>query len=176
VIFGATGTNAQHAFCQLLHQGTQLIPADFIACCRSHHDLPGHHAILLANFFAQTEALAAGRTAAEVEKQMRTEHLDPPRIAQLLPHRLSPGNRPTTSILLPELDPRALGALIAFYEHKTFVQSIIWNVNAFDQWGVELGKQLAGRLLPELEGGEPVASHDVSTNGLINHYKKHHRN
>jgi len=175
VVFGAAGTNAQHAFCQLLHQGTQLVPADFIACCRSPHELPGHHAILLANFFAQTEALAVGRSAAEVEEQMRAERREPSRRARLLPHRVFPGNRPTTSILLSELDARSLGALIAFYEHKTFVQSVIWNVNAFDQWGVELGKQLADRLLPELEGGAQVASHDVSTNGLINHYRRHRK-
>ncbi|MBI4194925.1 MAG: glucose-6-phosphate isomerase [Betaproteobacteria bacterium] len=173
VIFGAAGTNGQHAFYQLLHQGTQLIPADFIACCRSLHDLPGHHDILLANFFAQTEALAKGRSGAEAEAEMRARGLDKAQVTRLLPHRVFPGNRPTTSILLPELDPRALGALIAFYEHKTFVQSVIWNINAFDQWGVELGKELAGRLLPELEGGVPVSSHDASTTGLIAHFKKY---
>jgi glucose-6-phosphate isomerase len=155
----------------LLHQGTRLIPADFIACCRSHHEFPGHHAMLLANFFAQTQALAMGKTAAEAEADLKAQGLDSAQIARALPHRVFPGNRPTTSILLPTLDPRALGALIAFYEHKTFVQSVIWNINAFDQWGVELGKELAGRLLPELEGDQPVASHDVSTNGLIDHYK-----
>jgi glucose-6-phosphate isomerase len=171
VIFGAPGTNGQHAFYQLLHQGTRLIPADFIACCRSHHEFPGHHAMLLANFFAQTQALAMGKTAAEAEADLKAQGLDSAQIARALPHRVFPGNRPTTSILLPTLDPRALGALIAFYEHKTFVQSVIWNINAFDQWGVELGKELAGRLLPELEGDQPVASHDVSTNGLIDHYK-----
>ena len=175
IVFGAAGTNGQHAFYQLLHQGTLLVPADFIACCRSHHDLPGHHAALLANFFAQTEALARGKTAAEVEAGMRAQGIAPARIAQLLPHRVFPGNRPTTSILLPQLDPRSLGMLIAFYEHKTFVQSVIWGINAFDQWGVELGKELAGRILPELQDDRPVASHDISTNGLINHYKKRRR-
>jgi len=172
IVFGAAGTNGQHAFYQLLHQGTRLVPADFIACCRSHHELPGHHAMLLANFLAQTEALARGKTAAEVEAEMQAQGTAPARIAQLLPHRVFPGNRPTTSILLPQLDPRSLGMLIAFYEHKTFVQSVIWGVNAFDQWGVELGKELAGRILPELQDEQPVGSHDTSTNGLINHYKK----
>jgi glucose-6-phosphate isomerase len=173
VVFGAAGTNGQHAFYQLLHQGTQLVPADFIACCRSHHALPGHHALLLANCFAQTEALAHGRSAGEAESEMRLRGMDEARIAELLPHRVFPGNRPATTILMRELDPRALGALIAFYEHKTFVQSVIWDINAFDQWGVELGKELADRLLPELEDDAPVSSHDASTNGLINHFKAH---
>ncbi|OGA52835.1 MAG: glucose-6-phosphate isomerase [Betaproteobacteria bacterium RIFCSPLOWO2_12_FULL_62_13] len=173
VIFGAAGTNGQHAFYQLLHQGTLLIPADFIACCRPHHALEGHHPALLANYFAQTEALARGKTTAEAEAEMRARRMTEDHVAKLLPHRVCPGNRPTTSILLDQLDPHALGALIAFYEHKTFVQSVIWNVNAFDQWGVELGKELAGRLLTELEGEAPVSSHDASTNGLINHFKAH---
>jgi len=173
VIFGAPGTNGQHAFYQLLHQGTRIIPADFIACCRSHHELPRHHAMLLANFFAQTQALAMGKTAAEVEVNLKAQGLDRAQIARALPHRVFPGDRPTTSILLPTLDPRALGALVAFYEHKTFVQSVIWNINAFDQWGVELGKELAGRLLPELEGDLPAAPRDASTNGLIAHFRKH---
>ncbi|MBI4207183.1 MAG: glucose-6-phosphate isomerase [Betaproteobacteria bacterium] len=173
VVFGAAGTNGQHAFYQLLHQGTQLIPADFIACCRSDHQLAGHHALLLANYFAQTEALALGKTTAEAEAEMRRRGMPEIRIAALLPHRVFGGNRPTTSILLPRLEPRALGALIAFYEHKTFAQSVIWGINAFDQWGVELGKQLADRLLPELEGVAPASSHDASTNGLINHFKTH---
>ena len=171
VIFGAAGTNGQHAFYQLLHQGTPFIPADFIACCRPAHALEGHHAILLANYFAQTEALARGRTAAEAESEMRARGLREGDLAKLLPHRVFAGNRPTTSILLPQLDARALGALIAFYEHKTFVQSVIWNINAFDQWGVELGKQLTDRLLPELGDDKPVSTHDASTNGLINHFK-----
>ena len=175
IVFGAPGTNGQHAFYQLLHQGMRLVPADFIGCCDSHHRLPGHHRLLLANFFAQTEALAQGKTAAEVEAEMRARGVARTRIAQLLPHRVFPGNRPTTSILLPQLDPRSLGALIAFYEHKTFVQSVIWGINAFDQWGVELGKELAGRILPELLDERPVSAHDVSTNGLINYYKKRRR-
>jgi glucose-6-phosphate isomerase len=171
VIFGAAGTNGQHAFYQLLHQGTQLIPADFIACCRSDHQLEGHHALLLANYFAQTEALALGKTAAEAEAEMLKQGMPESRIASLLPHRVFAGNRPTTSILLGHLEPRTLGALIAFYEHKTFVQSVIWDINAFDQWGVELGKQLADRVLRDLEGDQPATAHDASTNGLINHFK-----
>jgi glucose-6-phosphate isomerase len=173
VIFGAAGTNGQHAFYQLLHQGTQLIPADFIACCRADHGIPGHHSLLLANFFAQTEALALGKTAEQARAEMLKQGKSGKDIVRLLPHRVFEGNRPTTSILLPRLTPHALGALIAFYEHKTFVQSVIWDINAFDQWGVELGKQLAARVLPELEGSAPVASHDPSTNGLINHFKTH---
>ncbi len=173
VIFGAAGTNGQHAFYQLLHQGTLFIPADFIACCRPHHSLEGHHPLLLANYFAQTEALARGKTAAESEAEMRAQGMAEDQIAKLLPHRIFAGNRPTTSILLDQLDPHTLGAFIAFYEHKTFVQSVIWNVNSFDQWGVELGKQLAERLVPELAGEGPVSSHDASTNGLINHFKAH---
>jgi glucose-6-phosphate isomerase len=171
VVFGAAGTNGQHAFYQLLHQGTRLIPADFIACCRSDHQLAGHHALLLANYFAQTEALARGKTADEAKAEMLKCGMPETKIAKLLPHRVFPGNRPTTSILLPRLEPRTLGALIAFYEHKTFVQSVIWGINAFDQWGVELGKQLADRVLPELEGNMPATAHDASTNGLINHFK-----
>lgn len=171
VVFGTAGTNGQHAFYQLLHQGTQLIPADFIACCRSDHQLAGHHALLLANYFAQTEALARGKTADEARGEMLKRGMPETKVAKLLPHRIFPGNRPTTSILLPHLEPRTLGALIAFYEHKTFVQSVIWGINAFDQWGVELGKQLADRVLPELEGTTPATAHDASTNGLINHFK-----
>ena len=161
VTWGSAGTDGQHAYFQLLHQGTQAVPAEFIACCRPHHRLRPQHDILLANFFAQTEALAFGSTGTDSRK--------------LPPHRVFEGNRPTTSILLDELTPRALGALLALYEHKVFVQSAIWDVNAFDQWGVELGKQLAGRILPELRTGGPVSIHDNSTNGLIRHFKKQQR-
>jgi glucose-6-phosphate isomerase len=147
-----------------------VVPADFIACCRPHHRLRGHHSALLANFFAQTEALARGMDAEEAAAGMRAQQLPETAVRNLLPHRVFDGNRPTTSILLDELTPRALGALIALYEHKVFVQSVIWNVNPFDQWGVELGKSLAGRILPELEGAAPVSTHDSSTNGLIKHY------
>jgi glucose-6-phosphate isomerase len=171
VTWGSAGTDGQHAYFQWLHQGTATVPADFIACCRPHHGLRSHHPALLANFFAQTEALARGMNGEEAAAVMREQGLTEAGIRGLLPHRIFDGNRPTTSILLDELTPRALGALIALYEHKVFVQSVIWNVNAFDQWGVELGKNLAGRILPELEGGAPVSSHDSSTNGLINHYK-----
>jgi glucose-6-phosphate isomerase len=175
VTWGSAGTDGQHAYFQLLHQGTATVPADFIACCRPHHGLRSHHSVLLANFFAQTEALARGMNGEEAAAVMREQGLTEAGIRGLLPHRVFDGNRPTTSILLDELTPRALGALIALYEHKVFVQSVIWNVNAFDQWGVELGKSLAGRILPELEGGAPVSSHDSSTIGLINHYKARRR-
>lgn len=171
VIWGAAGTDAQHSFFQLLHQGTQMIPADFIACCRSHYDLNEHHTMLLANFLAQSEALMRGLSAAEVEAAMRDQALPEDRIRELLPHRTFPGNRPSSSILLRKLEPRTLGALIALYEHKVFVQSVIWDVNAFDQWGVELGKRLASRILPELATSAPISSHDASTNGLINFFK-----
>ncbi|MDP2239972.1 MAG: glucose-6-phosphate isomerase [Burkholderiales bacterium] len=172
VIWGAAGTDAQHSFFQLLHQGTQLITADFIGCCNSHYTLNEHHIMLLANYFAQTEALMRGLTAGEAEAMMRAQGLADDRIGPLLPHRIFPGNRPSTSIMVRKLEPRTLGALIALYEHKVFVQSVIWDVNAFDQWGVELGKQLANRILPELTTSAPVSSHDASTNGLINHFKE----
>jgi glucose-6-phosphate isomerase len=172
VTWGSAGTDGQHAYFQLLHQGTAVVPADFIACCRPDHRLRGHHQALLANFFAQTEALALGMNAEESAAAMRRGRLPASEIARLLPHRVFEGNRPSTSILLDQLTPRSLGALIALYEHKVFVQSVIWDVNAFDQWGVELGKSLAGRILPELERGAPVAGHDGSTNGLINHTLK----
>ncbi|MBM3357109.1 MAG: glucose-6-phosphate isomerase [Betaproteobacteria bacterium] len=171
VRWGTTGTNGQHAYFQLLHQGTHVVPADFIACCEPHHRLPAHHDILLAHFFAQTEALMRGRTEKEAEGEMRADGLDPEEIRRLLPHRTFPGSRPSTSILLRKLDPGTLGALIALYEHKVFVESVIWNVNAFDQWGVELGKRLADRVLAELADADPVSGHDSSTNGLINHLK-----
>jgi glucose-6-phosphate isomerase len=175
VTWGSAGTDGQHAYFQLLHQGTAAVPADFIACCRPHHRLRGHHQALLANFFAQTEALAQGLSADQAAAALRAQRLPEDAARKLLPHRVFDGNRPTTSILLDELTPRALGALIALYEHKVFVQSVIWDVNAFDQWGVELGKSLAGRILPELEDAAPVATHDSSTNGLINCYKTRRR-
>jgi glucose-6-phosphate isomerase len=170
VIWGSAGTDGQHAYFQLLHQGTPVVPADFIACCRPHHGLRGHHQQLLASYFAQTEALARGLNAAEAAAELRAQRVPEAAVRRLLPQRVFEGNRPTTSILLDALTPRALGALVALYEHKVFVQSVIWNVNAFDQWGVELGKQLAGRILPELEGGGG-ATHDSSTSGLIAYYK-----
>jgi glucose-6-phosphate isomerase len=171
VTWGSAGTDGQHAYFQLLHQGTVVVPADFIACCRPHHSLRDHHQALLANFFAQTEALARGMAPDEATAAMRAERRPEAAARALLPHRVFEGNRPTTSILLDALTPRALGMLIALYEHKVFVQSVMWNVNAFDQWGVELGKHLAARILPELVNNAPVAGHDSSTSGLINHYK-----
>jgi len=175
VVWGSAGTDGQHAYFQMLHQGTLPVPADFIACCRPHHRLRGHHAILMANFFAQTEALARGMSRDEAEAAMRAQGAGADDIRRLLAHRVFEGNRPTTSLLLDELSPRNLGALIALYEHKVFVQSVVWDVNAFDQWGVELGKTLAGRILPELEAGGRASGHDGSTNGLINHYKSRRR-
>jgi glucose-6-phosphate isomerase len=175
VVWGAPGTNAQHAFFQLLHQGTQTVPADFIACCRPHHSLRGHHAILLANCCAQSEALMRGKTAGEVRAELDGQGMPAAEIERGLPHRVFPGNRPSSTLLLDELTPRALGALIALYEHKVFAQSIIWGINAFDQWGVELGKRLADRILPELDEDRPVEGHDASTNGLIDYIKNSYR-
>ena len=172
VVFGEPGTNGQHAFYQLLHQGTRLVPADFIAAARSHYPLGDHHRLLLANFFAQTEALMRGRTEGEARADLEAAGKGPDEIERLLPHNVFEGNRPTNSILLPRLTPKTLGQLLAAYEHKVFVQGVIWGINSFDQWGVELGKKLAKKILPELEGDEEVAAHDASTNGLINRYKK----
>lgn len=171
VIWGESGTNGQHAFYQLLHQGTQIISADFLAPCQSHHPIGLHHRMLLANFLAQTEALMAGKNEQEVRAELKLQGSSAESIEQLLPHKIFPGNRPTTSILFKKLDPKTLGSLIALYEHKVFVQSVIWNINPFDQWGVELGKQLAGKILTELEQDAIVTSHDTSTNGLINYFK-----
>jgi glucose-6-phosphate isomerase len=171
VIWGEPGTNGQHAFFQLIHQGTKLVPCDFLAPAESLNPLDGHHRILLSNFFAQTEALMQGKTADEVRFEMERAGKSPEQIGRLLPHRTFPGNRPTNSLLYRRLTPRTLGTLIALYEHKIFVQGTIWGVNSFDQWGVELGKQLASAILPELEHAGPVDSHDGSTNGLINAWK-----
>lgn len=173
VIWGEPGTNGQHAFYQLIHQGTKMIPADFIATIESHNPVGRHHDILLANFFAQTEALMRGKTSDEARRELETAGLSTDALEHLLPHKVFPGNRPSNSILIRKLTPRSLGRLIAMYEHKIFVQGVIWNINSFDQWGVELGKQLAGAILPELEQADSVDSHDASTNGLINHYRKH---
>ncbi|MEJ2686791.1 MAG: glucose-6-phosphate isomerase [Gammaproteobacteria bacterium] len=171
VIWGEPGTNGQHAFYQLIHQGTRLVPADFLAAVESHNPVGEHQRILLSNFFAQTEALMKGKTEAQVRAELEEQGMEGEALERLLPHKLFPGNRPTNSILYRKLTPRTLGSLIALYEHKIFVQGIIWNINSFDQWGVELGKALAKAILPELAGGGPVASHDSSTNGLINYYK-----
>jgi len=171
VVWGAPGTNGQHAFFQMLHQGTQVVPADFLACCRPHHDLPEHHAILLANCCAQTEALMRGKSVAEARAELEAQNLPPAEVARLAPHKTFPGNRPSATLLLDALTPRTLGALIALYEHKVYAQSVIWGINAFDQWGVELGKRLADRILPELSGDAPAQGHDSSTNGLIDHIR-----
>jgi glucose-6-phosphate isomerase len=171
IIWGEPGTNGQHAFYQLIHQGTQLIPCDFLAPALSHNPLGDHHGILLSNFFAQTEALMNGKTRDEVVQDLRKEGKSEEEIMRLWPYRVFEGNRPTNSILFRKLTPRILGSLIALYEHKIFVQGVVWNIFSFDQWGVELGKQLAGRILPELADDAPVSTHDSSTNGLINAYK-----
>lgn len=175
VIWGAAGTNAQHSFFQLIHQGTQLIPADFLASVESLNPLADHHEKLLSNFFAQTEALMKGKTEEEARIEMQMANYDIDSVKKLLPHKVFPGNKPTNSILYKKLTPRTLGSLIAMYEHKVFVQGIIWNVNSFDQWGVELGKQLAGKILPQLASSSEIFNHDCSTNGLINHFKKHRK-
>lgn len=171
IIWGEPGTNGQHAFYQLIHQGTKLIPCDFIAPAQSHNPIGNHHPILLSNYFAQTEALMMGKTAAEVEQELSATDMTAEDIKKLIPFKVFEGNRPTNSILIKKITPRALGSLIALYEHKIFVQGVIWNIFSFDQMGVELGKQLAKKILPELEGKETVSSHDESTNGLINAYK-----
>jgi len=172
VIWGEPGTNGQHAFYQLIHQGTSLIPCDFIAPAQSHHPIGDHHAKLLSNFFAQTEALMNGKTEEEAEKELEQQGLSPEQMAKLLPYKIFAGNKPTNSILVKKITPYALGELIALYEHKIFTQGIIWNIFSFDQWGVELGKQLANKILPELQSKETVTGHDSSTNGLINAWKK----
>ncbi|HXF99412.1 MAG TPA: glucose-6-phosphate isomerase [Bacteroidota bacterium] len=172
VLWGEPGTNGQHAFFQLLHQGTALVPADFIAPIETHNPMGEHHAILLSNFFAQTEALMRGKTEREVKEEMRREGFSRKDIERLLPHRVFEGNRPTNTLLLQKVTPRSLGALIALYEHKVFVQGIIWNINSFDQWGVELGKQLAKTILAELTSAAPTVAHDSSTNGLVHYYRK----
>jgi len=172
VIWGEPGTNGQHAFYQLIHQGTLLIPCDFIAPAISHNPIGDHHNKLLSNFFAQTQALMNGKTEAAVREELEKAKMPAAAIDQLAPHKVFEGNRPTNSFLVKEITPFTLGQLIALYEHKIFVQGVIWNIFSFDQWGVELGKQLAGKILPELKDDAPVHSHDSSTNGLINAFKK----
>jgi len=172
VIWGEPGTNGQHAFYQLIHQGTRLIPCDFIAPANSHNPLGDHHDKLLSNFFAQSEALMNGKNADDVREELVRQGMSDGEIAKLLPFKVFEGNKPTNSILVKEIDPYTLGSLIAMYEHKIFVQGVIWNIFSFDQWGVELGKQLAKKILPELGNDEVVQAHDSSTNGLINAYKQ----
>jgi glucose-6-phosphate isomerase len=170
IIWGATGINGQHAFYQLLHQGTRLVPADFIVSLESPTELREHHDILIANVLAQTEALMRGRTREETQLEMGS-----PQTSPFVQHKVFDGNHPSNAILLQTLTPHTLGMLIALYEHKIFVQGVIWNLNSYDQWGVELGKQLASRILPELHADAPVDSHDASTNALINHYRRRQR-
>ena len=167
VVWGECGTNAQHAYFQLLHQGTDITPIDFIAALRATHDLPGHHDALLANCFAQSEAFMTGKTGDEVRADLTAQKLSATEIDELVPHKTFPGNRPSNTILMDQLTPLTLGALIALYEHKTFVQGVIWDVNSFDQWGVELGKVLAKNIQAELQGEIKPERHDSSTNGLI---------
>ncbi|CAH2097532.1 unnamed protein product [Euphydryas editha] len=174
IVWGEPGTNGQHAFYQLIHQGTRLIPCDFIAPAQTHNPVSGglHHKILLANFLAQTEALMKGKTPEEAKAELEKSGMAPEAIAKILPHKVFKGNRPTNSIVVKKVTPFTLGALIAMYEHKIFTQGVIWDINSFDQWGVELGKQLAKAIEPELQDAKPVVSHDASTNGLINFLKE----
>ncbi|HNQ05525.1 MAG TPA: glucose-6-phosphate isomerase [Thiobacillaceae bacterium] len=175
IVFGEPGTNGQHAFYQLIHQGTKLIPCDFLAGRESHNDIIGEHggmhAVLLANFLAQTEALMRGKTAKEVETELAATGMPEREVQALIPHKVFPGNRPTNSLIYRRLTPRTLGRLIALYEHKVFVQGALWGVNSYDQWGVELGKQLARIILPELTGQTKTGTHDASTTGLIGHLR-----
>ena len=171
IIWGEPGTNGQHAFYQLIHQGTKMVPCDFIAPAITHNPLSDHHQKLLSNFFAQTEALAFGKSREVVEQEYRDQGKDPATLDYVVPFKVFEGNRPTNSILLREITPFSLGALIALYEHKIFTQGVILNIFTYDQWGVELGKQLANRILPELKDDKEISSHDSSTNGLINRYK-----
>ena len=172
IIWGEPGTNGQHAFYQLIHQGTKVVPCDFIAPAITHNPVGDHHTKLLSNFFAQTEALAFGKTKEEVEAEFLAKGKKLEDVKEVVPFKVFTGNRPTNSFLVKEITPRTLGMLIAMYEHKIFVQGAIWNIFTFDQWGVELGKQLALKIIPELESSETITSHDSSTNGLINAYKK----
>jgi glucose-6-phosphate isomerase len=172
VIFGEPGTNGQHAFYQLIHQGTKLVPCDFLVPARSHNPLGRHHRLLLSNFLAQTEALMRGKTADEVREELTQAGMTGEALEALVPHKVFSGNRPSTSIVVDVIDPRTLGMLIALYEHKIFTMGAIWGINSFDQWGVELGKQLANKILPELERADEVTTHDASTNGLMAHLKR----
>jgi len=171
IVWGEPGTNGQHSFYQLIHQGTKLVPCDFIVPAISHNPAGDHHMILLSNFFAQTGALMKGKTKDEVIEELRAAGKDDEEVERLAPFKVFPGNKPTNSVLVKQITPRTLGSLIAMYEHKIFVQGVIWNIYSFDQWGVELGKQLANRILPELADNGEVSSHDSSTNGLINIFK-----
>jgi len=171
VIFGEPGTNGQHAFYQLIHQGTKMIPCDFIVPARSQNPIGRHHRLLLANFLAQTEALMRGKTEAEVRAELTAQGMKGQALEALVPHKVFTGNRPSTSIVADVIDPHTLGMLIALYEHKIFTMGAVWGINSFDQWGVELGKQLASKIVPELESAAEVTTHDASTNGLMRHIK-----
>uniref|UniRef100_A0A8C9S5L6 Glucose-6-phosphate isomerase n=1 Tax=Scleropages formosus TaxID=113540 RepID=A0A8C9S5L6_SCLFO len=177
IVWGEPGTNGQHAFYQLIHQGTRMIPADFLMPAQTQHPIRNdlHHKILIANFLAQTEALMKGKTAEEARKELEASGLSGEALEKLLPHKVFQGNKPTNSIVFKKLTPFVLGSLVAMYEHKIFVQGVIWEINSYDQWGVELGKQLAKRIEPELQDTAEVHSHDSSTNGLINFFKKNYR-
>jgi len=170
VLFGEIGIASQHAFYQLLHQGTKLVPADMLVPISNQRCIARHHRALMSNIFAQAEALMLGKNEEEVTAELKAEGMSAEEIEKLLPYKLFPGNRPTNTFVFYTLDPKTLGSLIAMYEHKIFVQGIIWNLNSFDQWGVELGKKLATEILTELNTGEEVDSHDSSTNGLVNYY------
>jgi glucose-6-phosphate isomerase len=172
VIWGEPGTNGQHAFYQLIHQGTKMIPCDFLAPAISHNPIRDHHDKLLSNFFAQTEALMKGKTESEVRNELSKAGMSESEINLHTPFRVFEGNKPTNTILFKKLTPRTLGSLVAMYEHKIFVQGVIWNIFSFDQWGVELGKILAKKILPELQTAAPITDHDGSTNGLINYFKR----
>ncbi len=172
IIWGEPGTNGQHAFYQLIHQGTQMVPADFLMPLESHNPIGEHHRLLLSNFLAQTEALMRGKTVEEAREELSRAGLSGDALERLLPHKVFPGNRPTTTILFKKLTPRSIGALLAMYEHRIFVQGIVWRINSYDQWGVELGKQLAKAILPELDPDGPRAAHDASTAGLIDEVRR----
>jgi len=175
IIWGEPGTDGQHAFYQLLHQGTRIVPCDFLAPAMSHNPVGEHHGLLLSNFFAQTEALMNGKPTGQVRAELAAQGMAGEQIDLVAPHRVFEGNRPSNSIMFEKLDPHTLGALIAMYEHKVFVQGVIWGICSFDQWGVQLGKELATKIFSELAGDGPVTGHDSSTNGLIGYYKKHRR-
>jgi glucose-6-phosphate isomerase len=172
VIWGEPGTNGQHAFYQLIHQGTRLVPADFLTAVNAHHSLSSQQQILVTNYIAQTEALMRGKTEAEARAELEGQGLSGQQVQALLPHKVFPGNRPTNSLIYPRLTPFLLGQLVALYEHKIFVQGIVWRINSFDQWGVELGKQLAGSIQAELGRREIASTHDASTLGLLNLYQE----
>ncbi len=172
ILFGEPGTNGQHAFYQLIHQGTRLVPCDFLVAARSHNPAGRHHHLLVANVLAQAEALMRGKTAEEVRAELAAQGVTGAAAEALIPHKVFPGNRPSTMFLYDQLDPRTLGAVLALYEHRVFVMGTIWGVNSFDQWGVELGKQLAARIAAELEGSAPATGHDASTSGLIEEVRR----